>query len=88
MEKFTFCLFPANYAILDLERVKVYIKKAILKALEQGTIQRSETSKCALGASGSFVLASKKKSRSVEKKSKKSAKSIAANRKKDAPEEA
>lgn len=67
-----------------MERIKVFIKKAILKALEKGTIQRSETSKGALGTSGSFVLAEKKKSRSV-KKSKKSDKSLPTN-KNDSPE--
>lgn len=67
-----------------MERVKMYIKKAILKALEQGTIQRSATSKGALGASGSFVLGGKKNSRSV-KKSKKSAKLLSAKHQNDSP---
>ena len=64
-------LFSGNYAILDVERVKVSIKKAILKALEQGTIKRSATSKKALGTGGSFVLNDKKrKSNILQKKNK------------------
>lgn len=45
-----------NYAVSDLERLKLNVKKAVKKALQRGTIIRSKTSKGCLGINGSFIL--------------------------------
>ncbi|GBN79257.1 hypothetical protein AVEN_249809-1 [Araneus ventricosus] len=50
-----------NYAILDPQKLKLNVKKAILKGLKNGMFIRTVGSRKALGTSGSFTLVSKKK---------------------------
>nr|XP_015910129.2 uncharacterized protein LOC107441389 isoform X3 [Parasteatoda tepidariorum] len=45
-----------NYSIMDPNQLKIQVKKSVIKLLEKGDLQRSWTSKGALGSSGSFVL--------------------------------
>nr|XP_015910121.2 uncharacterized protein LOC107441389 isoform X2 [Parasteatoda tepidariorum] len=46
----------SNYSIMDPNQLKIQVKKSVIKLLEKGDLQRSWTSKGALGSSGSFVL--------------------------------
>ncbi|XP_055953326.1 uncharacterized protein LOC129989039 isoform X2 [Argiope bruennichi] len=49
-----------NYSILDPQKLKLNVKKAILKGLKDGMFIRAVGSRKALGTAGSFSLSSKK----------------------------
>lgn len=59
----------ANYTVSDMNNLKLQIKKAVLRALNSGTLVRSEASKGALGSSGSFVIGKENKRKFSRKKS-------------------
>ncbi|XP_055953325.1 sperm-specific protein PHI-2B/PHI-3-like isoform X1 [Argiope bruennichi] len=50
----------SNYSILDPQKLKLNVKKAILKGLKDGMFIRAVGSRKALGTAGSFSLSSKK----------------------------
>ncbi|GFS33187.1 h15 domain-containing protein [Trichonephila inaurata madagascariensis] len=61
-----------NYAIMDPQKLKISVKKAVLKALRENKIARSPGSRGALGIAGSFILEPKKiKTRKASKSERK-----------------
>ncbi|CAL1292764.1 unnamed protein product [Larinioides sclopetarius] len=65
-----------NYAILDPQKLKLNVKKAILKGLKNGFFIRTVGSRKALGTAGSFSLASKKKKKQKSSKYEKKRSSV------------